>query len=633
MVLHKRISHPKLIIVCLFITILVALQTRPTAVQPAAAQGRTGLVLAHYYAWFDPNSFGAGKTPFNPPNPYFSSDAGTIQRHVSEAQSAGIDGFVQAWYGPDASQQTEPNFATLLNIASGSGFKAAVTFEPISGFMPNNDVRASALSTLLSTHANHPAYLRMDGKPVIFFWANWALGVGDWEYIRSIADPDRNSIWIAEGGNMQYLSVFDGMYLYNISWSPDPAGINARWGGETRAATNTYGSYKYWVATAMPGFNDSLLGRGENTIIRDRGNGAYLQNSFSGAAASGPDLIVITSYNEWPEGSNIEPSNEFGSFYLDLTRDLISTYKAGGIPAAVAPPPAPAQESNTAETTGESNSTNSVAENNAAQTTPLPTSPPLPTSTPLPSPTPRSDGAIVYLVQTGDTLISIAIAYDLTLDEIYELNDLGPNSLLSVGQEIIVGYDDTIVNATATAVSLLEPTETSTPAVLDAYPNTTVRDSDGAILYEVAEGNTLIEIALLYGLTIPEIYELNGLDETSLLSVGQSVIVGYVATPTAQGGSADLPQEPPTATATATETATATITPLPPTPTAEATAISALPTAAAPTATVTPAAVAATGGTSGSSFSTNVFLLGLGSVVVVLAGLGGFFLYLGRKVS
>ena len=496
----------------LIITLVISIIYHARMSPPLRAQGQTKHVLAFYYAWYDPNSFGPGKTPYQPEAPYYSTDSQVIQRHVSQAQAAGINGFVQSWYGP-APQQTETNFRTLLNIASSSGFKAAVDFESGSPYFTSNNDRIAALNTLLSSHATHPAYLKVDGKPVIFFWANWILSVNDWVDIRNQVDPAHNSIWIAEGGNTEYLAVFDGLHIYNIAWSNNPAGTSITWASRTREAANTYGGYKYWVGTAMPGFNDSLLGRGDSSITRDRNNGSYYQASFSGAANSSPDMLIINSFNEWAEGSNIEPSKEFGSLYLDLTSQLSAGFRAGSL-ASVA-----VQEEPTA------GPTLTPTQTPTSGPSPTPTETPLPTNSPTPasSPTPLADGSIMYEVVQGDTFLGIADRFGINVSTIYELNNLTPDTVLSIGQRLLIGYGD----------------QGTDPSPELAFPGAIIQE-DGTAIYAVVEGDTPIGIANRYGLTLEELFELNDdLNENSVLRIGQRLIVGRLPIPEEIGGSTE----------------------------------------------------------------------------------------------
>ncbi len=306
--------------------------------QPASAQADPP-VLAFYYAWFDQNTWSSGQTVDLPAEPYTSADRGVIDRQVAQAQGAGIDAFVQAWYGPqEANNQTETNFRTLLDVAGGRGFKAATSFETTSPFLGSADSVTSALSTLLATHAQHPAYFRYQGKPVIFFWRQQQYSVDQWAAIRSQVDPNHTTLWLAEGTDLAYQSVFDGHYLFSIAWAGSPAAEQAKWGGRVHDWSAKNQTNRLWVATAMPGYNDTHLPRA-NAFAVARRDGAYYRETWQGALDSQPNMLVINSFNEWPEGSHIEPSATYGNLYLDLTREFVTTLR-GSPPPAPAPAPA-----------------------------------------------------------------------------------------------------------------------------------------------------------------------------------------------------------------------------------------------------------------------------------------------------
>jgi uncharacterized protein YraI len=316
------------------------------AARPAGQSITDRLVLAFYYTWFDEATWTYDKLSDLPAEPYVSRDRGVMGRQIDQAKSAGIDAFVVAWYGPNgASNQTEPNLAALLDEAAARGFKIAVLFETDSPFLGGVDATTGALQHLLSVHANHPAYLRVDGRPVVFFWRPGLYGVDTWAAIRGQVDPNRSAFWVSEGVDTSLLSVFDGHHLYSNTWSPpaDLLATNQKFAARVPAD-------RVWVATVMPGYNDVKIRPGSG-FATDREGGAYYVRSWQAAIDGGAEWVVINSFNEWPEGSYIEPSAAFGSQYLDLTASWSSQFKGASAPLMAAAESAPAPVSEAAPET------------------------------------------------------------------------------------------------------------------------------------------------------------------------------------------------------------------------------------------------------------------------------------------
>ena len=130
---HRSALTRRRLYLILFLTTLLWLSPFPSP--PIQAQDRR-LVLAFYYAWFDEHTWSYDKVPDMPLTPYRSADRATIERHVAQALDAGIDAFVQSWYGP-GTNQTEGNLSTLLEVAQEKGLRATVDFETTSPFMPD----------------------------------------------------------------------------------------------------------------------------------------------------------------------------------------------------------------------------------------------------------------------------------------------------------------------------------------------------------------------------------------------------------------------------------------------------------------------------------------------------------------
>ena len=119
----------------------------------------------------------------------------------------------------------------------------------------------------------------------------------------------------------------------------------------------------------------------------------------------------------------------------------------------------------------------------------MPYVPGLTTPEGIPTPTPEP---FKYTVQEGDTLLSIALRYDVALNQILSLNNLRDEHSITIGQELLIP---------SSSVSTEQPSAqrgAADPALSGRVGTHTVRP-----------GETLASIADRYGVTVPELIAFN----------------------------------------------------------------------------------------------------------------------------
>ncbi len=326
-------SSRTFLLMSLAVLLLPLIAGSGSATAAPIAQSNGKLVLAFYYMWYGSSSFSSGQMSDAPVEPYISNHADVIDRQVTQAQTAGIDAFVSSWTGTGA--ETDLAFPKLLSAAQAHRFQAAIYFETDSA-MQHGDV-ASQLSTAIDAYANHPAYLHYGGKPVVFFWSPQSLGgPAAWRAVRQKVDPTSQQIWSVDTTDPAYLDVFDNVHLFSAGkWNAttNVAQVDSQWRGTVSQYNAAHGTQRTWTAGVIPGWDESRVVPPRATPkVFPRLDGVLYDQSWQAAMASNPEWISITSWNEWFEGSQIEPSATYGNRYLDLTRKYTSLWKNGPSP-------------------------------------------------------------------------------------------------------------------------------------------------------------------------------------------------------------------------------------------------------------------------------------------------------------
>jgi len=267
---------------------------------------------------------------------YDSNDPDVIEYHVLSAKAAGIDGFVIDWYQPGS--VTDVALQELAEICPKYKFSFAACYEEKAAFPgyrnPKTRDDSVKLGTddftyLLKTYGATPGYFRIDGKPAVFMFLGGGQFAGseavfNYMELKKIKDEVNFTDWVLfrEHVDPTYWTSAKGAF----QWIGDENYQN--WFGPTANEQKKKGRLDYVTAAASPGFDSSGVahwGDSSHPVI-ERAEGKYYAGQWERAIKMNPDLVQIVTWNDFQEGSIIEPTFQFKNKYLDQTEEMVAKF-------------------------------------------------------------------------------------------------------------------------------------------------------------------------------------------------------------------------------------------------------------------------------------------------------------------
>jgi len=258
---------------------------------------------------------------------YSSSDPKTISTHVQQIRDAGIGVIVLSWWG--MGDYTDQSVQSMLDTAQQYGLKIAFHLEPF--YKTTKEIRTQ-LTYISEKYMQHPAVYKPAGKPLYYLYNPFQLNYQEWDSLlnenssKSIRNTSLDGyfigLWTTQfDGEFAVKSSFDGVYTYFASDGFAYGSTTTNWPKMAEFASE---NNLLFVPCVGPGYADTRIRPWNEKNTKAREHGKYYEDMFKKAAAINPGFLGITSFNEWHEGTQIEPAipKQIESFtYRDYGKD------------------------------------------------------------------------------------------------------------------------------------------------------------------------------------------------------------------------------------------------------------------------------------------------------------------------
>ena len=227
---------------------------------------------------------------------YSSLDTKVLAKQARLMAASGVDTVVSSWWGRGSYEDWMlPDLVAAIRAA---GLRLAIHLEPYKGRSP------AGVSADL-------AYLRTFGVTDVYVYQADASGAAtDWAPVTA-AQPGMR--FFAESGDLGAMlsgrfadyargAGFDGIYTYDA----------VRYGAAEMAATCGAARQRRLLCSpsVAPGFDARRAGFARLGVVAPAGGQRY-DYLWRSAFGAGADVVSITSWNEWHEGTQIEPARPY----------------------------------------------------------------------------------------------------------------------------------------------------------------------------------------------------------------------------------------------------------------------------------------------------------------------------------
>jgi len=276
-----------------------------------------------------PNRRDIGAAHYPSIGPYDSTDPELLRNHIKLAESAGIDVLAFNWWNGHEGGITDLSLKSFCDVAEDmqTNVRATALIDGYcwyGGYPLKKSIEM--FRYFLETYGNRKAFLHIEGLPVVMFYQAGVYSPRQWRDIR-LALRKSGLDGVLLGGDCfedRLASVFEGFEYYSpLSFRPFFEGKLRE--GYARSAEVCRNNGLIMGLAVMPGYDDRQV-RFPGTVVARSGSKCY-DMTWRVATEQNPNWIMICSWNEWHEGSEIEPSVEYGDYYIKLTRQYADKFK------------------------------------------------------------------------------------------------------------------------------------------------------------------------------------------------------------------------------------------------------------------------------------------------------------------